>query len=143
MKLPPTELLRIAATPRMLATVVIVLLTVLIPATAANVVERIAPGALRERPVPYLSSTPEGHGKSTLTGLPKPGPNQRRAGDCDPDRAQVEINGGCWVKTETKPPCPEGKQWEHEGRCWLPVAPAAPVPTTGGAFPVTVADPAE
>lgn len=63
--------------------------------------------------------------------LPEPGPNQKRSGQCDPRQAQVEINGGCWVKTETPPPCPEGYQWLHKNACWLPVAHAKPLPTTG------------
>lgn len=142
MKLPMLELLRISATPKMLYSVLVVAVVVLVPSTAANLAERIAP--VKERPVPFLSSTPEGRPGSVLAGIPPPGPNQRRAGDCDADRAQVEINGGCWVETKTKPPCPDGKQWEHEGRCWLPVAPAARVPTTGGGgLPVTVADPGD
>lgn len=72
-----------------------------------------------------------------------PGPNQKRAGDCNPKAAQVEINGGCWVKTETPPPCPEGVQWEHKGRCWLPVAYARPVPTSGELSPGNIAGEAE
>lgn len=84
--------------------------------------------------VPLLASTPSAIHALTrvLPGaLPPPGPNQLRAGKCDSRAAAVEINGGCWLKTETLPPCPEGIQWEHEKRCWLPVAEAKPVPTTG------------
>jgi len=73
--------------------------------------------------------------------LPTPGPNQLRAGQCDPERSEKEVNGGCWVKTEKPPPCPRGKQWEHEGACWLPVAQAKPVPTSGGGEAKGVANP--
>lgn len=73
--------------------------------------------------------------------LPRPGPNQKRAGQCDPGRAQQEINGGCWVQTTTPTPCPEGKQWEHEGRCYLPVGPTVPPPSAGEPPPLSIADP--
>jgi hypothetical protein len=71
--------------------------------------------------------------------IPAPGPNQLRA--CDPERSEVLINGGCWVKTDKKPPCPRGKQWEHEGACYLPVAEAKPVPQSGEPKPRGVAEP--
>jgi hypothetical protein len=104
------------------------------------------PSTPLEVPVPLLESTPALTDggiplRLVLASIPPPGPNQLRAGQCDPDRAQKELNGGCWVKTETPPPCPRGKQWEHEGRCWLPVAPAKPVPTSGEARPLGVAGP--
>jgi hypothetical protein len=66
-----------------------------------------------------------------LGTLPSPGPNQKRAGECDAGRSQVELNGGCWVQTTHPPPCPLGKQWEHEGRCWLPVGPTVRPPSAG------------
>jgi hypothetical protein len=96
--------------------------------------------------VPLLSSTPTPLAALSMAlpgALPPPGPNQIRAGKCDKRAAQVEISGGCWVKTETPPPCPEGIQWEHKGRCWLPVAEAKPVPTTGEPTPQPVAAPPE
>lgn len=75
--------------------------------------------------------------------LPPPGPSQKRAGQCETRAAQVAIEGGCWVETKTRPPCPMGFQWEHEGKCWLPVAKAAPVPTSGGGGAPGVAAPSE
>lgn len=77
--------------------------------------------------------------RSIPATLPDPGPNQKRAGQCDPEQAQVELNGGCWVQTNTPPPCPRGKQWEHARACWLPVAYARPLPTTGELHPGNVA----
>jgi len=98
-----------------------------------------------EAPVPLQEWTTADAGAwvaSALPGrLPTPGPNQLRAGQCDPDRSEKEVNGGCWVKTEKPPPCPRGKQWEHEGACWLPVAHAKPVPTSGGGEARGVAEP--
>jgi hypothetical protein len=72
-------------------------------------------------------------------GLPPPGPNQKTAEDCNPDHFEVH-NGGCWLATEKKPPCPRG-QWEHEKRCWFPVAHAARTPTSGEPHRVPVAEP--
>jgi hypothetical protein len=92
-----------------------------------------------EAPVPLQKWTTADAGTLVLGAIPSPGPNQKRK--CDPDRAEQEINGGCWVETTTPPPCPRGKQWEHEGRCWLPVAEAKPVPTSGGSSSPGVADP--
>jgi hypothetical protein len=74
-----------------------------------------------------------------LGTLPSPGPNQKRASRCNPKAAQEAINGGCWVQTKTPPPCPEGLQWEHEKKCWLPVAEAKPVPQSGEPQMVNVA----
>jgi hypothetical protein len=78
-----------------------------------------------------------------LQVLPLPGPNQKRSGECDPDQAQVEINGGCWVETKRPPPCPSMKLWEHSGKCWLPVAHAARLPTSGEPRNPSVAEPRE
>lgn len=105
----------------------------------------LGPAPLPAPQVPVLETTPAAAMPALaamLPGrLPSPGPNQKRSGTCDPERAQVEINGGCWVETKTPPPCPRGKQWEHDGRCWLPVAEAKPVPTTGDPRTTGVADP--
>lgn len=104
-----------------------------------------APTESFEAPVPMQESTPTADAGAlrqvVLGRLPPPGPNQLRAGQCDPDQAQVEINGGCWLETKKPPPCPRGKLWEHEGRCWIPVAQAKPVPQSGEARPRGVAEP--
>lgn len=141
----PLESLRFAATPRMLRGLLVVSLTVLIP-TGANKVfhpepPKVGPIPL---PVPVQEWTTEAHGWSPMQVLfatiPPPGPNQKRAGKCNPKAAQVEIRGGCWVKTETPRPCPEGVQWEHDdGRCYLPVAEAKPVPQSGEPKMVNIA----
>lgn len=60
--------------------------------------------------------------------LPPPAPNQLRAEHCDSDRAEEPIEGGCWVRTKTKPPCPAGKQWEYEGACYVPALDRKPRP---------------
>lgn len=96
----------------------------------------------RLTPVPTLTSTPDTPLAQTLFGvLPAPGPNQKRAGSCDPEKTQVEINGGCWMETKKPPPCPQGKLWEHEGKCWIPVGEAKPVPTSGDVQRASVAGP--
>jgi hypothetical protein len=106
----------------------------------------VGPVPLPVPQVPLLSSTPAALPMLAVAlpgKLPPPGPNQLRAGKCDKRAAQVEINGGCWVKTETPPPCPEGIQWEHETRCWLPAALAKPAPTTGEPSTAPVAGPVD
>lgn len=143
------EILKVVASPRMLRAVVLVLLAVLIPTSAERLLSRPAPlppPPPAPLPVPSMDWTTDGASAApfflhaVLGSLPSPGPNQKRAGQCNPRAAQVEINGGCWVKTDTPPPCPEGYQWEHDGKCWLPVAYAKPTPTSGGGpFPVNVA----
>ena len=38
-----------------------------------------------------------------------------------PSEDEVEINGGCWITLEQKPPCLE-VQAEYKGECWLPIS---------------------
>jgi hypothetical protein len=40
---------------------------------------------------------------------------------CFPKSGEVEINGGCWVALEKRPPCHEN-QAEHQGKCYMPVS---------------------
>jgi hypothetical protein len=40
---------------------------------------------------------------------------------CIPREGEVEINGGCWVTLEKRPPCYE-VQAEYKGKCYLPVS---------------------
>lgn len=40
---------------------------------------------------------------------------------CKPKQGEVEINGGCWVALEKRPPCYE-IQAEYKGKCYLPVS---------------------
>lgn len=143
----PVESLRVVATPRLARWCFIILLSVLIPTGAQTLLMpkvNSLPRGPMPLPVPPLAETTEIHGwnplAEVLNTIPPPGPNQKRAGKCNPKAAQVEINGGCWVKTETPRPCPEGIQWEHEdGRCYLPVAEAKPVPQSGEPRLVNVA----
>ncbi len=50
----------------------------------------------------------------------KPFRNQAKA-PCPPEREEAEINGGCWVVLERRPPC-LSDQAEYKGKCYLPVA---------------------
>ncbi|MFL5352311.1 hypothetical protein [Archangium sp.] len=50
----------------------------------------------------------------------KPFSNQAKA-PCVPNEGEVEINGGCWIALEKRPPCHD-KQAEYRGKCYLPVA---------------------
>ncbi|QRN98041.1 hypothetical protein JRI60_02910 [Archangium violaceum] len=40
---------------------------------------------------------------------------------CKPNEDEVEINGGCWMALERRPPCREN-QAEYRGKCYLPVS---------------------
>lgn len=54
-----------------------------------------------------------------------PIPGQRRPdahGRC-PGRAQVAINGGCWVKVESDARDCDEESYVHKGRCYMPVFP--------------------
>ncbi|MBM7112223.1 hypothetical protein [Archangium primigenium] len=58
-----------------------------------------------------------------LVSYPLPG---RPFGDqavppCETRKGAVEINSGCWVALEKKPPCFD-TQAEYQGKCYLPVA---------------------
>ncbi|WP_309892574.1 hypothetical protein [Archangium sp.] len=50
----------------------------------------------------------------------KPFSDQAKA-PCHPRLDEVEINGGCWVTVERRPPCRDN-QAEYQGKCYLPVA---------------------
>lgn len=70
---------------------------------------------------PALVAT--GEVDSTVIAYPlpaKPFSDQAKA-PCYPNLDEVEINGGCWVTVERRPPCRD-KQAEYQGKCYLPVA---------------------
>lgn len=53
--------------------------------------------------------------------LPKrPWPEQATA-PCNTKLDQVEINGGCWLPLERRPPCIQEAQAEYQGKCYFPV----------------------
>jgi len=56
----------------------------------------------------------------------KPFSDQAKA-PCHPSLDEVEINGGCWVTLERRPPCRDN-QAEYQGKCYLPVAARARKP---------------
>jgi hypothetical protein len=56
----------------------------------------------------------------------KPVPKQAVA-PCEADNGEVEINKGCWVTLEKKPPCGP-RQAEYQGKCYLPVRKEDPLP---------------
>jgi hypothetical protein len=147
-KLPPTESLLFRATARMLRWLLVVLFVLLVPTVGPTIAREYfppppAPSRAPGVPVPELGWSTEGRSGNEPVHVrggefPVPGPNQKT--QCDSERSEVKINGGCWVKTEKPPPCPLGKQWQYEDRCYLPVAPAARVPTSGGSLPVSIAE---
>ncbi|MET0403231.1 MAG: hypothetical protein ABW123_12545, partial [Cystobacter sp.] len=46
---------------------------------------------------------------------------------CKRNRSVVEINGGCWVTLDQKPPC-DPDTAEYQGRCYMPGFKPAPPP---------------
>lgn len=85
-------------------------------------------------------STDAGGWPKGIARLPSPGETQKKR-NCDAELGETEVNGGCWMKTDVPPPCPPGKLWEHEGRCWRPIPQSARLPTTGAPRPGGVAEP--
>jgi hypothetical protein len=145
------EILHVSATPlfaRALVTIV-ALLVVGAPvalSTSGSTKPMPPPPSPLEPAVPLLEASVDAgvpwFASIILGKFPKaPGPNQKREGQCDPRRSEVVINGGCWVETTHTLPCPEGVQFEHEGRCYLPVGPTVRPPTTGDLPPLSIADP--
>lgn len=160
MKIPPPyqpplsavvrEILHVSATPFFARALVTIAALVVVGApvalsTSGSTQPLPPPPSPLDPTVPLLEASIDagvpGFASILLGRLPKPGPNQKRAGECDPGRSQVELNGGCWVETTHPLPCPDGKQWEHEGRCYLPVGPTVRPPTTGDLPPLSIADP--
>jgi hypothetical protein len=69
------------------------------------------------------------------------GVETQRKPPCDPD-AEASIGGWCWIPLDAKP-CPKGKAFEHEGKCYLRALRAARAPTTGAPSTPPVAAPLE
>ncbi|MCY1082733.1 protein kinase [Archangium lansingense] len=66
-----------------------------------------------------------------IMGIPmpdKPVKDQQKP-PCDATRAEKEIRGGCWLELAEKPPCSKGMA-EYQGRCYVAVRAAPPVPTS-------------
>lgn len=70
---------------------------------------------------PELISNDDAQVQALAYPLPyEPFMDQAKA-PCRLDLAEVEINGGCWVALEQRPPCAVNRA-EHQGKCYLPVA---------------------
>ncbi|EPX56552.1 hypothetical protein D187_007894 [Cystobacter fuscus DSM 2262] len=64
--------------------------------------------------------------------LPKePFLNQMTA-PCPRRKVVVEINGGCWVTLEQKPPCDDTDAAEYQGKCYMPVGKRKKLPQSVG-----------
>lgn len=50
---------------------------------------------------------------------------------CDKAEDETNINGGCYIAVDRKPPCLP-RQFEHDGKCWRPVKLAEQPPTSVG-----------
>ncbi|QRO03022.1 hypothetical protein JRI60_49830 [Archangium violaceum] len=87
--------------------------------------EPISIGVDSRRPsrtdAPNLINTDDSQTPAITYPLPwEPFRNQAKA-PCRIKTGEVEINGGCWVALERRPPCTE-TQAEYQGKCYLPVS---------------------
>jgi hypothetical protein len=74
-----------------------------------------------ETPAPVLTDDAGRGAEPFAYPLPgKPFSDQAKA-PCRTHLDEVEINGGCWVTLERRPPCRE-TQAEYGGKCYLPVS---------------------
>ncbi|ATB33212.1 hypothetical protein [Melittangium boletus] len=85
--------------------------------------------------VPFLPAepTPFLTGKSDQSpAIAYPMPEKPFKGQRKPpcfEGTEVEIRGGCWVQHTRNAPCPRGTA-EHQGKCYMPVKPEDPEPTS-------------
>jgi hypothetical protein len=87
-----------------------------------RVVERevpVRPAAVRRAPV-LINKASVGQRPIAYPLPGKPFDDQAKA-PCIPEEGEVEINGGCWVALEKRPPC-FNSQAEYKGKCYLPVS---------------------
>lgn len=68
-------------------------------------------------------------GSAAKAKLPAPYPNQKKP-PCEP-YLEEDFEGFCWTYLGVKPPCPEGKAWERDGKCYQRALKAARVPSSG------------
>ena len=90
--------------------------------------ERAAPAVATEEV--FLAYAPSDNGDAGLAVIAYPLPakpfrDQAKA-PCKGRRLAVEINGGCWVALEQRPPCEDTA--EYQGKCYLPVGERSPRP---------------
>lgn len=83
------------------------------------------PGVFVKRPAqseaPSLINTEASQETAITYPLPyEPFRNQAKA-PCRTKTGEVEINGGCWIALEKRPPCFE-TQAEYQGKCYMPVS---------------------
>ncbi|HEX8824606.1 MAG TPA: hypothetical protein VF794_32085 [Archangium sp.] len=77
--------------------------------------------AVEESGAPTLVDTGDVDPAVIAYPLPaKPFSDQAKA-PCLPKKGEVEINGGCWLTLEKRPPCYEDHA-EYQGKCYVPVS---------------------
>jgi len=81
--------------------------------------EPVRPAAVRPAPA-LINKAAVGQGPIAYPLPSMPFDDQAKA-PCIPREGEVEINGGCWVALEKRPPCHD-KQAEHKGKCYMPVS---------------------
>jgi hypothetical protein len=139
--------------------IVVERLRIVLPiAAVALVVVALSPGLallLMPRPPPSLAPAmqPEeeytsGAHLSTFAALaygalPAPDPRQRTP-PCAEDVGEEEFSGACWLRLDIQPPCPAGKTWERNRKCYtraLRVEKLPREPTSGEHRTLGVANP--
>ena len=59
--------------------------------------------------------------------LPEKPWTKQAVAPCETDRGEVEINKGCWIALDKRPPC-YSNHAEYQGKCYMPVRKPEPVP---------------
>lgn len=81
----------------------------------------VAVQAVEESRAPTLVDTGDEPPAGITYPLPaKPFSDQAKA-PCKLNRSEVELNGGCWLALEKRPPCGEDFA-EYQGKCYVPVS---------------------
>ncbi|QRK08812.1 hypothetical protein JQX13_01105 [Archangium violaceum] len=89
--------------------------------TPRPVTQEVAVQPVVVRPAPVLINKAAVGQRPIAYPLPqKPFTDQAKA-PCIPNEGEVEINGGCRVALEKRPPCYD-KQAEYRGKCYLPAS---------------------
>jgi hypothetical protein len=81
----------------------------------------VASEALSQLDAPGLIDTETPAATAIAYPLPEKPFRNQAAAPCKPNLDEVEINGGCWVTLERRPPCKEN-QAEHQGKCYMAVS---------------------
>ncbi|WNG17308.1 hypothetical protein [Cystobacter fuscus] len=80
-----------------------------------------APETSSRQDAPSFVDVAESEPKALAYPMPKEPFRNQMAAPCPGRKTIVEINGGCWVTLEQKPPCDDTDAAEYQGKCYMPV----------------------